>query len=397
MTGRELRMPEIDFAVARLPDLHEVLAELRAVEPVSRIVFAGKATWLLNDYETVSQHISSDAVLSAPAAYEPLSLTTVGRVLPTMSGRQHQLNRAVVSRVFFPGRMREYAQSLFAEEAQRLADVLEGRDRVDLVAEFTRVYTFNNIARILGLPREHVDRLQGWADRLMRSFSHLEDAEAAGREMAEYLMPLIESRRADPTDDVISLLTRSKVGDEGLSDEEVLAFCRNLFPAAIDTSTNSLGSLIRYALQDRDLWRKLPVDRELREKTVHELLRWEPPLVMIPRQCVESVEIGGHPIAVGDDVRLCITGAHDDPKQFPDPRAFRIDRGGSHLTFGHGEHFCLGTQMAKRVLEKGVEVLASRHPDMMLCEDEENPIEGGVLRGPRSLWVKPTGRTAQAS
>lgn len=390
MSEMDPRFPELDFATAPLPDLHEVLATLRDREPVSRIVFAGRTIWLANDYETVSRHISSDEVLSAPAAYEPLSLTTVGRVLPTMSGRQHQLNRAVVSRVFFPGRMREYAESLFAEEAKRLADGLEGREKMDLVSSFTRVYTFNNIARILGLPREHVDRLQGWADRLMRSFADLDDATAAGREMAEYLMPLIEARRASPREDVISLLTRATVDGEGLSDEEVLAFCRNLFPAAIDTSTNSLGSLIRYALQDRALWRALPSDRKLREDAVHELLRWEPPLVMIPRRCVREIELGGRTLRPGDDVRLCITGAHDDPKQYPDPRSFRIDRGGSHLTFGHGEHFCLGTQMAKRVLEKGVEVLAGRYPEMTLCDDEDNTILGGVLRGPSSLWVRPS-------
>lgn len=389
MSEPALRLPEIDFALAPLPDLHDVLAKLRETEPVSRIVFSGKPTWLINDYETVSRHIASDVLLSAPAAYEPLSLTTVGRVLPTMSGRQHRLNRAVVSRVFFPGRMRQYAESLFAEEAERLAARLQGHARVDLVSVFTRVYTFNNIARILGLPREHVDRLQGWADRLMRSFADIEDATAAGQEMAEYLMPLIRARRAEPRDDVISLLTQATVDDEGLSDEEVLAFCRNLFPAAIDTSTNSLGSLLRYALADRELWRGLSMDRKLREAAVHELLRWEPPLVMIPRRCVEEIELGGHTLAAGDDVRLCITGAHDDPKQFDDPRSFRIDRGGPHLTFGHGEHFCLGTQMAKRVLEKGVEVLASRYPDMTLCEDEPNEILGGVLRGPRTLWVRP--------
>jgi cytochrome P450 len=169
----------------------------------------------------------------------------------------------------------------------------------------------------------------------------------------------------------------------------VLAFCRNLFPAAIDTSTNSLGSLLRYALADRALWRALPFDRKLREDSVNELLRWEPPLVMIPRRCVQEVELGGQQLAVGDDVRLCITGAHDDPKQFPNPRAFMVDRGGSNLTFGHGEHFCLGTQMARRVLEKGIEILSGRYPEMKLCEEEENEILGGVLRGPRSLWVAP--------
>ena len=391
MGERRTRFPDLDFAVEALPNLHEVLAELRATEPVSRIVFAGEPIWLVNDYDTVSRHISTDEILSAPLAYDILFTTTMGRVLPTMTGEQHRLNRAVVSRVFFPGKMREYADGMFAEEAQKLADGLKDLERVDLVARFTRTYTFNNIARLLGLPARDVTKLQDWADRIMHSFVDLEDASAAGKELGEYLLPLLEARRLDPEDDVISLLTQAQVDGEGLTNDEILGFCRNLFPAAIDTSTNSLGSLLVHALGDRELWRALPHDRKLREDTVYELLRWEPPLVMVPRRCARDLELGGHRLSAGDDVRLCITGAHDDPKQFADPRAFKIDREGSHLAFGHGEHFCLGTQMARRVLEKGIEILAGRYPDMARCPDIKAEILGGVLRGPRSLMVAPMG------
>jgi cytochrome P450 len=391
MGNGELRLESTDFAIEALPNLHEVLAELRAVEPVSRILFAGKPIWLVNDYETVSRHIGSDDVLSAPDAYEHIVKPAMGNVLPTMTGEQHRLNRAVVSRVFFPGRMREYAESMFAEEAEKLADGLAGHSRVDLVASFTRSYTFNNIARLLGLPARDVTRLQDWADRIMRSYVDVPDARAAGQEMGKYLLPMVKSRRAQPRDDVLSLLAHAEVDDEGLSDDEILGFCRNLFPAAIDTSTNSLGSLLVVALQDREMWRALPQDRKLREDAVYELLRWEPPLVMIPRRAVHDMELGGQHLSAGDDVRLCITGAHDDPKQFPEPRAFKLDRGVTHLAFGHGEHFCLGTQMAKRVVEKGIEVLCRRFPEMVLCPDEKAEILGGVLRGPRTLQVAPLG------
>jgi cytochrome P450 len=356
MGNGELRLESTDFAIEALPNLHEVLAELRAVEPVSRILFAGKPIWLVNDYETVSRHIGSDDVLSAPDAYEHIVKPAMGNVLPTMTGEQHRLNRAVVSRVFFPGRMREYAESMFAEEAEKLADGLAGHSRVDLVASFTRSYTFNNIARLLGLPARDVTRLQDWADRIMRSYVDVPDARAAGQEMGKYLLPMVKSRRAQPRDDV-----------------------------------HSLGSLLVVALQDREMWRALPQDRKLREDAVYELLRWEPPLVMIPRRAVHDMELGGQHLSAGDDVRLCITGAHDDPKQFPEPRAFKLDRGVTHLAFGHGEHFCLGTQMAKRVVEKGIEVLCRRFPEMVLCPDEKAEILGGVLRGPRTLQVAPLG------
>jgi cytochrome P450 len=383
----DTRLPEIDFAADPLPNLHEVLAELRARGPVSRIQFAGKPIWLVNDHQTISRYIGSDEILSAPDAYDELFVTTMGKGLPTLRGEEHLRNRALISRVFFPGKMREYAETLFAGEAAALADGLEGKQRADLVTEFTRPFTFRNIARLLGLPLEDVVKLQDWANRIMHVFIDLPSAEAAGTEIGEYLLPIVHERRDRPKDDVISLLTQVELEGDKLDDEDILGFCRNLFPAAIDTSTNSLGSLLSHVLSDRELWRGLARDHELRVAAIEELLRIEPPLVMIPRRATRDIELGGHTIRAGDDVRLCIAGAHDDPKAYDEPRCFRIDRKASHFAFGHGEHFCLGTQMARRVIEKGVEVLAERFPEMALCPDAPVEILGGVLRGPRSLWV----------
>jgi cytochrome P450 len=387
MIESEMRFPEIDFAADPLPDLHEVLAELREREPVSRIQFAGRPIWLVNDYETVRRFIGSDEILSAPDAYDELFAPTMGKGLPILRGPEHQRNRALISRVFFPGRMREYAKTLFAGEAEALASALEGRTRVDLVAEFTRPYTFQNIARLLGLPLHDIVKLQDWADRIMHCFVDMESASAAGTEIGEYLLPLIHERRDHPKDDVISLLAQSELDGDKLDDEDILGFCRNLFPAAIDTSTNSLGSLLSHVLPDRDLWRDVAHDSGLRETAIQELLRFEPPLVMIPRRATQDIELGGHRIRRGDDVRLCIMGAHDDPNAYDDPRSFRLDREEPNFAFGHGEHFCLGTQMARRVIEKGLEVLATRYPGMALCPEVRVEVLGGVLRGPRELWV----------
>jgi len=104
-----------------------------------------------------------------------------------------------------------------------------------------------------------------------------------------------------------------------------------------------------------------------------------------------ALELGGRRIAVGDDVRLCITGANLDPAQFERPHVFDPERDARSLTFGHGEHFCLGSHMARRVLETGVKTLLQRFPDMRLCADKPVQIIGGVLRGPRELWVEPHG------
>ena len=142
----------------------------------------------------------------------------------------------------------------------------------------------------------------------------IESAERAGTEIGEYLIPIIHERRIRPKDDIISLLTQVELEGDRLDDEDILGFCRNLFPAAIDTSTNSLGSLLSHVLPNRELWKRLAHDHDLREDVIQELLRFEPPLVMIPRRATRDIEVGGHTIRAGDDVRLCITGAHDDPK-----------------------------------------------------------------------------------
>lgn len=389
MNDGDLRFPEIDFAADLLPNLHEVLAELRASEPVSLIQFAGNPTWLINDHETISRFIDSDEVLSAPDAYDELFATTMGKGLPILRGQEHRRNRGLISRVFFPGRMREYAETLFSEEAHALASQLEDRDRVDLVAEFTRPYTFRNIAGLLGLPAGDIVRLQDWAHRIMHSFVDMESATSAGTEIGEYLLPLIHARRENPAGDIISLLTRSEIDGEKLDDEDILGFCRNLFPAAIDTSTNSLGSLLSHVLPDREIWGRVAHDHDLREAVIQELLRFEPPLVMIPRRAAQDVELGGHKIRQGDDIRLCLVGSHDDPTAYENPRSFRTDRKQNNFAFGHGEHFCLGTQMARRVIEKGLEVLSIRFPEMTVCPESPTVILGGVLRGPRELWVRP--------
>jgi cytochrome P450 len=215
----------------------------------------------------------------------------------------------------------------------------------------------------------------------------------ASREMGDYLEPVVHERRKDPRDDFLSLLVTAEIDGEGLSDEEVHAFCRNLFPAGIDTSTNSLGSLLHTVLGDESLRTLAGKGDAERESVVQELLRWQPPLALVPRRCVERIALGGYTLEAGDGVMLSIASANSDPKEFPRPREFDPSRSNKNLAFGHGEHFCIGSHMARRVLEAGLETLLRRFPDMLLCPDRPAQIVHGTLRGPREIWVLPHGRS----
>ncbi len=389
--------PEIDFALDDIENLHDVLEEVRAeFGPVIKVNFVGNPIWLINSYETVLHALSDEEHLSCPEAYKLSIGKSMGTVMATMKGKQHRLNRAVVSNVFFPKAMRTLAETVFREEANKLVDAMETRlqrgEQLDLMRVYTKSLTFNIITRLLGLPVTDQEKLMHWADLIMASWD-MENALRGRDELTAYLQPVIDERRANPGDDFISMLLSATVKndegeEEGLSDEEIFSFIRNLFPAGIDTSTKSLGSLLAVVLQDSALREYVLASPGQCEKVVTELLRWQPPLSMVPRMCVQEIELGGQTIKVGDPVMLGISGGNSDPDEFDEPRKFDPEREAKILSFGHGEHYCIGTHMARRVLETGLTVLLERLPQLQLVEDKPVAFVHGVLRGPRNVMVE---------
>jgi cytochrome P450 len=388
MPAAQALLPDVDFALHDVPDLHEILAELRGHGPAVPILFAGRVTWLINGFDAVKHAMTDEEHLSCAEAYKLSLGRTMGPVMATMSGKPHRKNRGVISAVFFPKPMKALVEPVFRVEAEKLADRIAGEKTVDLMQAFARAYTFEIITRLLGLPVTDVDRLMGWADAIMSQGWDFEGALRAKEEMGAYLEPVVRERRRQPGDDFLSLLVTAEIDGEGLDDEEVYAFCRNLFPAGIDTSTKSLGSLLHVVLHDRELRSMAARGGEEREAIVQELLRWEPPLALIPRRCVKDITLGSQTLEAGDNVMLSITGANSDPREFPNPRVFDPSRTNKNLAFGHGEHFCIGSHMARRVLETGLETLLRRFPSMTPCADRPSRIVHGTLRGPRDLWVQ---------
>lgn len=381
-------LPDVDFAMHDVPDLHQILADLRTHGPAVPVLFATRPLWLILGHDAVKQAMTDEEHLSTAEAYRRSLGRTMGPVMATMSGEPHRKNRGVISAVFFPKPMRELVEPVFTVEAEKLAEQVAKEKEVDLMSTFTRRYTFNIITRLLGLPVTDVERLMKWADQIMSQGWDFDGAMRAKEEMGAYLEPVVRERRQKPGDDFLSLLVQAEIDGEGLEDEEVYAFCRNLFPAGIDTSTNSLGSLLHVVLHDPSLRALARQGAQQREDIVQELLRWEPPLAMVPRRCVKDITIGSARISEGENVMLSITSANDDPAEFPNPRTFDPSRGGRHLAFGHGEHFCIGSHMARRVLETGLEVLLRRFPEMKPSAEHPSEIIHGTLRGPRQLWVE---------
>ena len=394
MTVADVVRPDLDFALHPLPDLYEVLASFRAIGPAVPVLFATRPLWMIVGHDAVKTAMTDEEHLSTAEAYQRSLGKTMGPVMATMSGSAHRKNRGVVSSVFLPRAMRALVEPVFTVEADALADQLEAKaetgEPVDLVAGYTRRLTFNVITRLLGLPVTDVDRLMSWADRIMAQGWDFEGALRARDEMGAYLEPVVRERRAAPGDDFLSLLVTAEIDGASLTDEEVYAFCRNLFPAGIDTSTNSLGSLLHVVLHDDALFAMAARGADERERIVQELLRFQPPLALIPRRCVAEITLGAHTISPGDNVMLSIASANSDPAVFPEPRRFDPERKNAahHLAFGHGAHFCIGSHMARRVLESGLETIVRRFPEIGPCAERPSSVVHGTLRGPRELWVR---------
>jgi len=385
----ELLLPDIDFGLDEVPNLHGLIDELRPHGPVVRVKYLGEPVWLINSFAELRQAFADEEHFASAAAYKIHSEPSMGKTMQTMGGDEHRINRALVSRSFFPKQVRRLIEPLILPQAHLLLDRIEGLPQVDMVEAFARPYPFTIITRMLGIPVHDDDKFLHWALKIIDYPWDPEGALKAKAEFDAYLVPLINSRRDRPEEDIISIMATAEVEGKRLSDEEILAFCRLLFPAGSDTTYKNLGSLLYAVLADPDLKKLALESEEARAAIAQEGLRWEPPTALLPRMCSKDTELGGVELKAGEWVLFGITAANNDPAVFPQPRIFDPSRDNKNLAFGHGEHFCLGSHLARRELEVALQAVFERFPDMCLVEDKPVEIIQGVLRGPRELWVRP--------
>ena len=397
MSAAEIQLPDVDFAYDELPDLHEVLDGLRPAGPVVKVKYHGEPAWLITGYEELRQAFSDEEHFECARAYKIHSEPSMGKTMQTMSGEQHRINRALVSKPFFPRQIRALIEPLMESQANLLLDKIAEKDEVDIVEALARPYPFKIITRLLGIPIHDDDKFLVWALKIIDFPWDPDGALKAKREFDDYMIPLIESRRADPGEDVVSILVTATLEGKSLGNEEILSFCRLLFPAGSDTTYKNMGSLLYALLSTPGLKERVLTSDKEREAIVQEGLRWGPPTALLPRMCSKDTALGGVQIADGDWVLFGITAANNDPTVFDNPRQFNPDRKNKNLAFGHGEHFCLGSHLARRELETGIKLLFERFPDIALVPDKPVEITQAVIRGPKAVWVFPHGSATRGS
>jgi cytochrome P450 len=217
----------------------------------------------------------------------------------------------------------------------------------------------------------------------------LDRARQASHELYEYFCAIIEERRADPSDDVISVLAQAELEGTRLTDEEICSFLRLLLPAGAETTYRSSSNLLWGLLSHPEQLDALRNHRSLVPQAIEEGLRWEPPLLGIMRTATRDTEVEGVHVPAGSVVAVNIGSANHDEKYWDDPEAFDIFRPArQHLAFAWGPHMCLGLHLARMETRVVLTQLLDRLPGLRFDpETEPAPITGAVFRAPQALHV----------
>jgi cytochrome P450 len=310
-------------------------------------------------------------------------------VLVGMDEPEHRRHRNLVSQAFRQKTLLEWEHDFVDVVVNLLIDRFAESGAADLVREFTFRFPVMVIAGILGVPPGDSALFHRHATAIVNVAADPERGFAASAAMREYLSGVVEQRRAEPRDDVISDLVQAELDGEVLDDEEIYSFLRLLLPAGAETTYRATGNFLFGLLSDRSQWEALRDDRELMPQAIEESIRWETPLTLTSRVTTRPTELEGVEIPEGAHVVAHIGSANRDESRWDRAGEFDIRREPKpHISFAAGPHMCLGMHLARLEMRSAVGALLDRLPDLRLDPDAEDVhIHGEVFRSPPSLPV----------
>jgi cytochrome P450 family 142 subfamily A polypeptide 1 len=206
----------------------------------------------------------------------------------------------------------------------------------------------------------------------------------------DYTRSKIEQRRAEPTEDLISVLVHSEVDGERLSDDDILQETLLILVGGDETTRHTISGGIEQLIRNRDQWDLLQKNPDLTAGAVEEMLRWTSPLKNMCRMLTADTEFHGTQLRQGEKIMLMFESANFDETVFGDPDNFNIQRDpNSHLAFGFGTHFCLGNQLARIELVNMTSRVLQRLPDLQLSDGADLPLRpANFVSGLEQMPVK---------
>jgi len=305
---------------------------------------------------------------------------------------EHARMRSLVNRGFMPRRIAALEPRI-REITRRALDRIDP-DGFDLVRDLAVPLPVTVIAELLGVDPERMEDFKRWSDAIVTAISGT-TPESRERVLGQrgqfrhYFKEVIERRRREPRDDLVSVLIRAEEDLGALTPVQILGFTVLLLVAGNETTTNLLGNTMQALLRHPDQLEKVIADPALVDGLVEEGLRYDSPVQALVRSPNRDVELRGVEISKGSIVLVLFASANRDERQFADPDRFAVtrDRRG-HVAFGFGIHYCLGAALARLEARVAFEELLSRFRRFELLEERVERLDSFLIRGPKSLRMR---------
>ena len=414
-----------DAAFAGCP--YPVLAAFRSRCPVAEVrTPAGRSVWMLTGSEQVRaafldpRLVVTGSVGARPegSAWQPRRAIDV--TLMNQDPEFHARVRRLAAPALTPRRVEAFRPRVEAA-ATEVLDVLDGLERdggdVDLMTAFARPFPFAALCALFGVPADERGELLDWLSVLFNRTGRDPDTVERGADALDaYVRQLVRRRAAGPGDDLVSAVVAAWIAGGNATEDEVVSLTAMLMLAGFDSTVQMIGMAVVGLLAQPEVLRLVREDAAAVPRVVEELLRWDTPgPFATPRIATADMLVGDVLIPAGSTVLLGIAAVNHDPERFAEPEVIRVDRrsggrggggggvgagagagagavgdaragagaaaadgnGSQHLSFGLGEHFCLGAALARLELEVALRGLFSRFPDLALAV----PAAGLAWRG----------------
>ena len=356
---------------------HELFRRLRAESPVHwcemEKIESFYAITRHEDIRYISSHpelFINEPGINPRLKEDPIENQTTFRVVIGTDGTEHRDLRKVVMPRLTP-RSLATAEASMRASAKLLVDELAkdgGEGETDLAMDLAVRHPLRVLCKTLGVPEDQEETIRDLSSRLfgaddddLGGGASTEVLMQLGQEFIKLFMPIIADRRANPTDDLASVIANGTIRGEALGPIETLGYFLIIFSAGHDTTKNSLAGGFRALIENPDEFRKVQNDASLSADCVEEIVRWTTAVNYMKRTATRDTEVNGQKIREGEAVMMFYASANRDESIFEDPYTFNVERKPNrHLGFGHGEHFCMGAHFARRSQIAIIEELARR-------------------------------------
>jgi cytochrome P450 len=373
---------------------YEVFRELRRRAPVAWHPYKdGPGFLALTGYDEI-QVVSRDSAMWSSQAtgvsYEiPADESSVGLIMLQMDPPRHTEFRKLINKGFTPRQVTRLNDHI-ADMARQIVDDVIERGECDFVDEVAGALPSYVIAEMLGIPLEDGRRLYELSDIMNRGYVVGDSTiEQALTQMLQYGTELAARKRADPGDDIATVLLHAEVDGQSLTDFEFNLFFILLMNAGGDTTRNLVAAGIQALMQHPAERQRLEADPSLMPSAIEEVLRYTSPVTVFVRTATKDTELRGRPIKAGERAAMFYPSANRDESRFADPDRFDIGRAPNpHLAFGGGgTHFCLGANLARVEASTIIPEVLSRMNDLELAGPVERT-RSNLINGIHSMPVR---------